>query len=143
MNPFVPLWIACCIRLLVLGLEDSHDLPIRISRKITSGASLRDHAWMHLLPDCHPHAFDYCLELGSRHVPGLQVRHVLYRDGPHPIGRLKYGMMDLIALFLAGAVSSAALEAGRDFVGPALEPGIDGFEVDAGIAPNALAELGS
>jgi len=142
MNPLIPLWVSGRIRLLVLGLEDTHDLAVEIPRKVAARAALRDHEWVHALLDGGPHAVDNDIELGLGHVSGLGAGEHLGRDGADALGRLEDGVVDLETLVvLAGTLGAPALELARDLVGPPLQASVDGFEVDSGVGAHPAAVL--
>src|SRR6266699_2950581 len=96
MNPLVPLGIPRRIRLLVLGLEHAHDLPLGVPRKVAPGAALRDHAWMHSPRDGRSHALDQRPELVPPHEAAVLLllprlpREPLRRGGPHALGGLQH-----------------------------------------------------
>lgn len=144
MNPLVPLGIACRVRLLVLGLENPDNLPIRTPRKIAARAPLRDHTRVHLLANSAPHALDHSVELAPCHDALLLFRQVFGGDRLHAIRRLKDGVVDFQRLVVkAGALVSAPLEPRGNLVCPALQTRVDGLEIhDGATAPTTTAELG-
>jgi hypothetical protein len=79
------------------------------------------------------------IKLGLGHVSRLRGGQHIGGDGAHALGRLEDGVDDLEALFLALLLVPAALELGGDLVGPALEAGVDGLEVDARVSAGAAA----
>jgi hypothetical protein len=136
-NPLVPLWIPRRVRLLVLWFEDADDLAIRVPGKVAPRTSLGNHARVDVLLNGEPHAFDDAFKLVARHCRGRGRRHALGRDGAYALGGLEDGVVDLEAVVVVSVVAvapagaAATLEARRDLVGPALQAGVDGFEVDA------------
>ena len=138
-NPLVPFRVSRSIRLLVLGLEDAHDLAVGVPREVAAGASLRNHAGMCALLYGGPDAVDDGVEFGPGHVARLGNGEHLGRHGADALGGLEDGVVDLEALLLALLLVAAALELGGDLVGPALEAGIDGFEVDGRVPAAAAA----
>lgn len=142
MNPFVPLGVSCCVWLFILGLEDANNLAVWVSRKVTARTALRDHARVYFLPDGGSYTFDNNLELVFGHDTLLRRGNALSANGAYAFRGLEDGVVDLEALLLASHVPPLAFEARGDLIGPAFEAGIDGLEVDTGIAASALAELG-
>jgi hypothetical protein len=138
-NPLVPLGISSGIRLLVLWFEDADDLTLGVPSKITPRAPLRDHARMDALLDGSTDTIHNGIKLGLGHVSRLRGGQHIGGDGAHALGRLEDGVDDLEALFLALLLVPAALELGGDLVGPALEAGVDGLEVDARVSAGAAA----
>lgn len=143
MNPLVPLRIARRIRLLVLGLEHAHHLPVHIPRKVAPRAALRDHPWMHALADSRSNTLHNDLKLSLGHVPRLRDGQHLSSHRPDAFGRLKNRVMNLQPLLIPLLLIPATLKLGGDLVSPALEPGIDGFEIDARVAPPSVSATGT
>jgi len=142
MNPLVPLWVSCSVGFLVLWLEDTDHLAIRIPREVAAGATLRDHARVCALLYGGPDAVHDDLKLGPRHVARLGHGQHLGRDGADALRGLEDGVVDLQALLLALLLVAGPLELGGDLVGPALEAGVDGLEVDTRVPAAAAAVAG-
>lgn len=142
MDPFIPLGVPGGVRLFVLGLEDTDNLAVWVAGKVAARAALRYHAGVYLLADGGTDAFDDGVEFGLGHGGGWQLGHGLGSDGTHAFWRLEDGVVDLQAVLLAQlGLASTALEARGNLVGPAFKAGIDGLEVDAGVAASAVSEL--
>ena len=140
MDPLVPFRVPGGVGLLVLGLEDADDLALGVPGEVAAGAPLRDHAGVHALADGLADAVDDGVELLLGHVAGLGHGEHLGGGGADALGGLEDGVVDLEALLLALLLGAAALELGGDLVGPALEAGVDGLEVDARVAAAVAAE---
>ena len=135
MNPLVPLWVSGRVGLFILGLEDADDLAVDVLGKVAARATLRYHAGVHALPDGGADALDDDFELGLGHVARFRPGEPLGRDGAHTLGRLEDRVVYLEPLvLLARLLVAAALELAGDLVGPALQPRIDGLEIDARVA---------
>ena len=144
MNPLVPFRVSGCVRLLVLGLEHPHNLPIGVPGKVAARAPLGNHARMHLLSNSQANALHNGLEIFLVHHALLHVvpPQALCRDRLDSLWGLKDGMVNLQPLVLPQlTLGPAALELGRDLVCPPLQPRIDGLQVDSAIAPQSLPEL--
>lgn len=89
MDPFVPLGIASCVRLLVLGLEDAHDLALRIPGKIAAGTPLCNHSRMRALKDGLPDTAHDLFELRLGHDI-LRRSQTFRRNGSDTLGSLEY-----------------------------------------------------
>jgi hypothetical protein len=85
-----------------------------------------------------PDAVDDDVKLGLGHIAWLGNGQHLGRHGADTLGRLEDGVVDLETLLLALLLVAATLKLGGDLVGPALETGVDSFEVDARV-PAAAA----
>lgn len=143
MNPFVPLGVSRRVRLLIFGLEYADNLAVWVSREVAARAALRNHARVYLEMNGPTHALDNRLKLSPGHRARLGLRHILDGNGPNTFRRLKYGVMDLVALLVAELMlAPAKLEAGRDLIRPALQAGVDGLEIDAAVAAHTLCEPG-
>ncbi len=141
-NPLVPFRVASGVGLLVLGLEDADYLAVGVPREVAAGAALGDHARVGALLDGGPDAVDDDVELGARHVARLGHGQHLGGHGTDALRGLEDGVVDLETLLLALLLVAAALELGGDLVGPALEAGVDGFEVDGRVPAAAAAAAG-
>lgn len=97
---------------------------------------------MNFLSDSRSNAFDDRLELSPGHYALLWPGDALSGDGAHTLRGLEDGVMNLEALLFAGLVLALALEARRELVGPALKTGIDGLEIDTGVAADTVTKLG-
>lgn len=95
MYPFIPLGVACCVRLFIFGLENTNNLSIRVTGKVAARAALRDHAGMYLLPDCLPYAFNDFIKLGFGHGAELCLRQSLSRYRPYALGWLEDRVVNL------------------------------------------------
>lgn len=98
---------------------------------------------MHLLANGRPHALHNGIELGPGHDPRLRPAELVRGYRADTVGGLEDGVVNLELLVIGECLLPlAALEARGDLVGPPLEAGVDGLDVDAGVAADALAELG-
>jgi hypothetical protein len=86
-----------------------------------------------------PDTVDNDVEFSGGHVSGLRHGQHLGCDGTDALRGLEYRVVDLETFLLALLLVAAALELGGDLVGPALEAGVDGLEVDARVSAAAAA----
>jgi hypothetical protein len=131
MYPFIPFRVTRCIWFFVLGLKYSNNLSVWIPCKVTTRATLRDHTRVNFFSNSVPYAFDNGVKFGTSHYTLLWLSQTFRSNGPNTVGRPEHGMLNLKPLILANcALASTTLELGRNLIGPALETGVDGFDVD-------------
>ena len=144
MNPFVPFRVTSGVWLFVLGLEYSSNLSVGVPCKVTTRATLRDHTRVDFFPNGKPYAFDHGVEFGTSHHTLLGLSQTFRSNRPNTVGRPEDGMLNLKPLILANrALAPATLELGRNLISPALQAGVDGFDVDTAGATDTATKLWS